>query len=118
MMLRKAQYVVSQLSRQGIDVHYSRKLVRIFRAGRIDNDTYYYHAQEGLDDAKFFVQVEQLKRKWAACGASEQLSALAVCGYPTIIFGRALLVDADARRMKTSLERLLRTKHGTVEARS
>jgi hypothetical protein len=62
-------------SRQGIDVHYSRKLVRIFRAGRIDNDTYYYHAQEGLDDAKFFVQAEQLKRKWSACGAVEQLSA-------------------------------------------
>ena len=106
-----------QSSQQGVGLHYSRKLVRIFRAGRIDNDTYYYHAREGLDDAKFFVQFEQLRRKWSACGAIEQLSALADCAYPTIALGRALMVEADAKCIKISLERLLRTGHGTTEVR-
>lgn len=109
--------VQRQSCRQGDDVRYSRRLIRVFRAGRIDNDTYYYHTQEGLDDAKFYVQLEHLKRKWAACSAIEQMTALAGCAYPTIALGRALLVEKDAKRMRASLERLLKTRHGTVEAR-
>jgi len=109
--------VQRQPCRQGVDVRYSRRLVRVFRAGRIDNDSYYYHTQEGLDDAKFYVQFEHLKRKWHACGSTEQLNSLAGCAYPTIALGRALLVEKDAKRMKASLERLLRTRHGTAEAR-
>jgi hypothetical protein len=63
------------------------------------------------------VQFEHLNRKWSACSAIEQLTALASCAYPTIALGRALLVERDAKRMKANLERLLRTRHGTVEAR-
>jgi hypothetical protein len=104
-------------SRQGIDIHYSRKLVRIFRAGRIDNDTYYYHAEEGLNDAKFFVQFEQLKRKWSACGTTEQMTTLGGCAYPPIVLGRALMIEADAKRLRIGLEKLLKTGHGAVAVR-
>jgi hypothetical protein len=106
-----------QSSRQGIDIHHPHNLVRIFRAGRIDNYTYYYHRQEGLDDAKFYVQFEQLKRKWATYGAIEQMTALAGCAYPSIALGRALMIEVEAKRIKISLERLLKTKHGTAEIR-
>jgi hypothetical protein len=106
-----------QSKQQGTDIHYSRKLVRIFRAGRIDNDTYYYHTQKGLDDAKFFVQLEQLKRKWTSYGAINQMTELGGCTYPSIALGRALMVEANARRIKTNLERLLKTEQGMAEIR-
>jgi hypothetical protein len=107
-----------QSKQQGVDVHYSRKLVRIFRAGRIDNDTYYYHEQKGLDDAKFFVQLEQLKCKWASYGAINQMTGLTNSAYPSIALGRALMVEANSRQTKINLERLLKTEHGIAEIRA
>lgn len=95
----------------------SRKHPRVFRAGRIGNDTYYYHSPNGLDDAKFFVQVEHIKHHWNICSAVEQMTALAGCTYPSIVLGRALMVQSDVKRTKFSLERLLKTSHGTAEVR-
>lgn len=103
---------------KGVSFHYSRNLARVFRVGRVCNNAYYYHSAEGLDDAKFFAQVEQVKHRWKDCGAIEQLTALTGCTYPTIRLGRARMIESDAKRTKLNIERLLRTKHGTAEVRN
>lgn len=107
-----------QFRRKGEVARYAFKHVRVFRAGRIGNDSYYYDSAEGLNEAKFFVQFENIKRKWDACGAAEQMGALAGCSYPTIAIGRALTIEIDVRRAKLSLERLLKTGGGTTEIRN
>lgn len=107
-----------QCRRKGEMTRYSFKHVRVFRVGRIDNDAYYYNSAEGFNDAKFFVQVEHVKRKWNSCGAVEQMTALAACAYPSIAQGRALMIEADVRRAKVSLERLLKTGYGTIKVRN
>jgi hypothetical protein len=115
--IHEAARIHGQRYRKGEHVCYSRNLVRVFNVGAIDNRTYYCHSKEGLEDAKFFVQFEQTKRRWSACGAVEQLTALTGCGYPSIALGRALMVQSDAKRAKLNIERLLNTKCGSTETR-
>jgi hypothetical protein len=115
--IHEAARIHVQRYRKGEHVCYSRTLVRVFRVGTIDNRTYYYHSKEGLEDAKFFVQFEQIKRRWSVCGAVEQLTALSGCSYPSIALGRALLIQLDLKRVKLSTERLLKTKSGSAEVR-
>ena len=102
---------------QGRTSQHSRRLTRIYRVGRVDNDTYYYDKAAGLEDAKFFVQFEQVKRRWSACGAVEQMTLFSGCTYPSIAFGRALMIESDAKRTRLHLERLLKSKHGPPEVR-
>jgi hypothetical protein len=107
-----------QVKRKGETTRYAFKHVRVFRVGRIGNDSYYYHSSEGLNDAKFFVQVEYISRKWNACSAVEQMTALAGCAYHSIALGRALMISKDVRRAQLNLERLLKTGYGSTENRN
>jgi hypothetical protein len=117
-VVSEASRLHMQFRREGEVTRYAFKHVRVFRVGRIGNDSYYHDSSEGLNDAKFFVQFENIKRKWDACGAVEQMGALAGCAYPSIALGRALMIEIDVRRAKLSLDRLLRTGCGTTEVRN
>lgn len=117
-VVSEASRLHMQFRRKGEVTRYAFKHVRVLRAGRIGNDSYYYDSPEGLNDAKFFVQFENIKRKWDACGAVEQMGALAGCAYPSVALGRALMIEIDVRRARLSLERLLKTGCGTIEIRN
>jgi hypothetical protein len=114
--------ILSDSSKELIDagdgMRRERGLRRIFHVGRINGDAYFYHSKNGLDDARFYVQLCQIKSQWSIACASEQLSSLESCSLPSIALGRALLIEADAATSSQRLIQLLDSEHGDAVTRS
>jgi hypothetical protein len=114
--------ILSDTSKELIDMgdgtRRERGLRRIFHVGRINGDAYFYDSKVGLDDARFYVQLNQVKSQWAIACAAEQLSALERCSFPSIVLGRALLIAADTVNCFQRLMQLLDSGYGDSTIRS
>lgn len=113
--------ILSDTSKELVDMgdgtRRQRGLQRIFHVGRVNGSAYFYHSRDGLDDAQFYVQLNQLKSEWAVAGAAEQLSALESCSLPSIALGRARLIEVDAVANFQRLTKLLDSEHGDANTR-
>jgi hypothetical protein len=70
---------------------------RIYRVGTVENETYYYHHAERLNEARAYVEFQRIESRWLIMHAEERLESLSGCMIPSMAIGGARLIIIEAQ---------------------
>jgi hypothetical protein len=113
--------ILSDASKEKIGVkkgeRYERVIRRVYRAGRIGGDAYYFNSMEGLPEAAAYVRFAEADSRWHEAEAEEEIAAIGACTVLSIAVGRALLVQAEVHHVLHILESLLKGANASEAVR-
>jgi HEAT repeat protein len=103
--------ILSDASKETIDAgnrsRRRRVIRRVYRVGKVDENTYYYHSPKGIAEARSYVRLRQIDSRWSKLSLGARLEALEHCSLPPFCIGRALLIKAEASDILHDLDHLL-----------
>lgn len=94
-----------------------RVLRRVYRAGKVNGESYYYHSLDGLNDARVHVRLCKIRSQFETACIRDQINSLESCSLQSIAIGRAMMIAADAENISRALDRFLGSNHGESATR-
>lgn len=108
--------LLSDISRSRSDKDRRKKC--FYRVGTIDGRTYYCFSSKDVPGGRFYVRFHQIRSIWLKSSAASHSSSIETWEASSILIGRALLMQDEARTAATRLAKLLVDKHGNSQART
>ncbi|HEX8148360.1 MAG TPA: HEAT repeat domain-containing protein [Pyrinomonadaceae bacterium] len=88
---------------------FKRATQKIYRAGKIADDTYY--STNRTPQAKAFIEFGRLELLWTSMRMDEQVKALDACSLPCVATGRVRLLTKELSKVMDDLDHIRKSGH-------
>jgi hypothetical protein len=105
--------VISEAAKESVGVkglpRRPRVIRRVFRAGSVNDTSYYFNNDEKLPLAKSYVTLRRLELMWEESRILEDLEEIKLCSLPTIAAGRAMMAAAEINHILEGVVQLIKS---------